>query len=64
VCQKRQRRCPALLRIREEALQEWTRAQTLHDVRVCWRRLGGLTTLHRFGRGHFVALAKASRARP
>jgi hypothetical protein len=63
MCAKYQRRCPALLAIREEALQEWTRAETLHDVRVCWGRLGGRVTLHRYGREHFSELAKASRAR-
>jgi hypothetical protein len=64
VCQKkRQRRCPALLEIREEALMEWARAETLHDVRVAWGRLGGRTLLHRRGPGYFSELAKASRAR-
>ena len=47
MCAKYQRRCPALLAIREEALQEWTRAETLYDVRVAWGRLGGRVTLHR-----------------
>jgi hypothetical protein len=63
MCQKRQRRCPALLAIREEALEEWTRAETLSDVRRAWGRLGGRVTLHRYGREHFAKLAKASRAR-
>jgi hypothetical protein len=63
MCAKYQRRCPALLAIREEALQEWTRAETLHDVRVAWGRLGGRVTLHRYGREHFAALARASRHR-
>ena len=36
-------------------------ASTLHDVRVAWGRLGGRVTLHRYGREHFAALAKASR---
>jgi hypothetical protein len=63
MCQKRQRRCPALLAIREEALQEWVLAETLRDVRVAWGRLGGRVTLHRYGREHFAALAKASRHR-
>jgi hypothetical protein len=61
MCAKRQRRCPVLLAIREEALQEWTRAETLDQVRSCWGRLGGRTTLHRYGREHFAMLAKASR---
>ena len=62
VCQKRQRRCAVALQLREEALQEWTRAETLEEVRRAWGRLGGRVTLHRYGRGHFAALAKASRA--
>jgi hypothetical protein len=57
MCAKYQRRCPALLAIREEALQEWSRAETLRDVRVAWGRLGGLTTYHRHGSKHFAKLA-------
>ena len=63
MCRKYARRCPALLAIREQALQEWTRAETLHEVRVAWGRLGGRVVLHRYGREHFSKLAKASRAR-
>jgi hypothetical protein len=63
MCAKRRRRCAALLAIREEALQEWFVAETLHDVRACWGRLGGRTTLQRYGRDHFSELAKASRSR-
>jgi len=63
MCAKRQRRCPALLQIREEAFEEWTRAETFEEVRSCWARLGGRTTLHRYGRRYFSELAKASRAR-
>jgi hypothetical protein len=63
MCAKRQRRCPALLAIREEALQEWTGAETLEDVRRAWGRLGGRVTLHRYGPQHFAMLAKASRHR-
>lgn len=58
MCQKRQRRCAALLAMREEALQEWTTAETYHDVVVAWGRLGGRVTLHRYGRGHFSELAR------
>lgn len=58
MCKKRQRRCPALLKIRDEALVEWARAETLEDVRRSWGRLGGRTTLHRYGRGHFSRLAR------
>jgi hypothetical protein len=62
MCAKRQRRCPALLAIREEALMEWTRAETLHDVRVAWGRLGGRTLLHRRGPGYFSELARRRHA--
>ena len=51
-----------LLAIREEALQEWARAETLEDVRRSWGRLGGRTTLHRYGRSHFSELARRRRA--
>jgi hypothetical protein len=61
MCAKRQRRCAVLLRIREEAVEEWCNAETLHDVRVCWGRLGGRTTLHRYGRGHFSELTRRRR---
>src|SRR5918993_5361533 len=47
---KRQRHCPALLAIREEAFMEWTKAERFDQVRSCWGRLGGRTTLHRYGR--------------
>jgi hypothetical protein len=63
MCQKRQRRCPVLRAIREEAFEEWARAETFEEVCRAWSRLGGRTTLHRYGREHFVALAKASRQR-
>jgi hypothetical protein len=58
MCQKRQRRCPALLQIREDALQEWTKAETFADVCRAWGRLGGRVTLHRYGAGHFALLAR------
>jgi hypothetical protein len=63
MCRKHARRCPALLAIREEAFDEWCRAESLHDVRVAWGRLGGRTLLHRRGPGYFSELAKASRHR-
>jgi hypothetical protein len=63
MCAKRQRRCPVLLAIREEAFEEWTRAETFEEICKVWARLGGRTTLHRYGRNHFAMLAKASRAR-
>lgn len=58
MCQKRQRRCPVALRLREEAYAEWSQAETLHDVRVAWGRLGGRVTAHRYGRGHFAQIAR------
>jgi hypothetical protein len=61
LCAKRQRRCPALLAIREEALAEWCRAETLHEVRVAWGRLGGKTLLHRRGPAYFSQLARRRR---
>jgi hypothetical protein len=63
MCAKRQRRCAVLLALREEPLQEWIVAETYSDVCRAWGRLGGRTTLHRYGRGHFSELAKASRRR-
>jgi hypothetical protein len=57
VCQKRQRRCPQLLAIREDAFAEWAKAETFEDVRSTWCRLGGRTTLHRYGVPYFKALA-------
>ena len=64
MCAKYQRRCAVLLEIREEALQEWCRAETLHEVLSCWGRLGGLTTKHRYGVEHFAQLARRRRRRP
>jgi hypothetical protein len=64
MCAKLQRRCSVLLAIREEALQEWIRAETLHDVRVAWGRLGGRTLLHRRGPGYFSELARRRRRAP
>jgi len=63
MCAKRQRRCPALRQIREQAVMEWATAETFEEVCRAWARLGGRTTLHRYGRGHFSELAKASSAR-
>ena len=39
MCAKKQRRCPELLAIRAEALEEWTGAETFEEVRACWARL-------------------------
>ena len=58
MCQKHQRRCSALLDLREQAVREWTEAQTYHDVVVCWGRLGGRTTYHRYGSQHFAQIAR------
>ncbi len=61
MCQKHQRRCAVLLELREEALEEWTVAETYSDVCRVWGRLGGRTTLHRFGPQHFSELARRRR---
>jgi hypothetical protein len=61
VCQKRQRRCAVALQLREEALEEWMRAETFEEVRSCWGRLGGRITLHRYGPQHFARLARRRR---
>jgi hypothetical protein len=58
MCAKRQRRCLELLRLREDALQEWARAETFEEVRVAWSRLGGRVTLHRYGVEHFRMMAR------
>ena len=58
MCAKRERRCPELLEIREEAFAEWCGAETLEEVRSCWARLGGRVVLHRYGREHFRLLAR------
>ncbi len=61
MCRKYERRCPALLEVREEALREWCEAETLSDVRRAWGRLGGRTTLHRRGPSWFSELARRRR---
>jgi hypothetical protein len=62
MCERKyQRRCAALLEIREEALQEWCRAETYSDVCRAWGRLGGRVTLHRYGPAHFSELARRRR---
>lgn len=58
MCQKHERRCTIVRNLRDEALQEWSKAETLTEVRRAWSRLGGLTTLHRYGPGHFALLAR------
>jgi hypothetical protein len=62
MCAKYQRRCAVLLQLREAALEEWIRAETFEEVCRAWGRLGGLTTLHRYGRHHFSELARRRRA--
>lgn len=58
MCERKyQRRCAALLQLREEAVAEWCKAETLREVRAAWGRLGGRVTLHRYGRCHFSELA-------
>ncbi len=59
MCAKRQRRCPALLEIREQALREWAGAESFEEVRAAWSRLGGRVVLHRYGREHFSLLARS-----
>ena len=61
MCQKHERRCDVALQLREEALREWCTAESLHNVRVAWGRLGGRVVLHRYGRQHFAALARRRR---
>ncbi len=61
MCQKRQRRCPVALQLHREALEEWTGAESLYEVLSCWGRLGGRTTLHRYGSQHFSELARRRR---
>ena len=58
MCQKRQRRCPVLLQLREDALREWAGAETFEEVRAAWSRLGGRVTLHRYGLEHFLRMAQ------
>ena len=57
MCQKRQRRCAVAVQLREEAFEEWTRAETFEEVCRAWSRLGGRTTLHRRGSDWFRELA-------
>lgn len=63
MCAKYQRRCPELLAIREEAWAEWCVAETFEEVCRTWGRLGGRTTLHRYGRAHFRRLRRLPRRR-
>jgi hypothetical protein len=60
VCAKRQRRCPEALALREAAVAEWCRAETLEAVRAAWGRLGGRVTAHRYGRDHYRELGRRS----
>jgi hypothetical protein len=62
MCKKHARRCAVLLAIRAEAFDEWTRAETFEEVCRVWARLGGRTTLHRYGREHFSELARRRHA--
>jgi hypothetical protein len=58
MCQKRQRRCDEIQALREAALQEWSKAETLPEARAAWARLGGFVTLHRYGRLFYVLLSR------
>jgi hypothetical protein len=44
-----------------EKLEEWCKAEILHDVRVAWGRLGGCTLLHRRGPAYFSELPRRRR---
>jgi hypothetical protein len=61
MCQKYERRCAVLLQLREQALLEWSKAQTFEDVCRAWGRLGGNVTKHRYGAQHFSQLARRRR---
>ncbi len=41
-------------------MREWCRAETYEQVRSAWARLGGLMTLHRYGREHYARMGKRS----
>lgn len=58
MCCKGQARCPELVGIREAATKAWTRAETFEEVQTAWRRLGGLTCLHRHGVDHYRRMAR------
>lgn len=59
MCKKRESHCEARLALQQSAIEEWARAEELEDVRAAWGRLGGLVTLHRYGREHFRLLARS-----
>lgn len=61
VCRKHERRCAALLELRDQALMEWTVAESYSAVCAAWGRLGGRVTLHRYGPQHFARLARRRR---
>ena len=54
--------CVSALALREEALEEWTRAETFSQVRSAWGRLGGRVTFHRYGSEHFREMARRRHA--
>jgi hypothetical protein len=58
MCLKGQRRCEYRHALEDDAYREWEGAEELEDVRRAWARLGGRTTLHRYGREHFSLLAR------
>ena len=60
MCAKRQRRCPEALALRDAAVEEWCRAETLGAVRAAWGRLGGRATAHRYGREHYREMGRRS----
>jgi FMN phosphatase YigB (HAD superfamily) len=58
MCAKGERRCEEREELQLQAGAEWAVAEELEQVRAAWARLGGLTTLHRYGREHFSLLAR------
>ncbi len=58
MCAKRERHCGTYLALQGAAYAEWEVAETLEAVRAAWGRLGGLATLHRYGREHFSLRAR------
>ena len=58
MCQKFRTHCDELRRMADEALAEWAEADSYEDVCRAWAALGGRTTAHRYGREHFVLLAR------
>ena len=56
----RWQRCEEWGAIREDALMEWCRAETLSAVRAAWGRAGGGVTAPRYGREHYREMGRRS----